>query len=46
MKQCLADLERDPKRFTPRGIHSQISNAKNRLVGPAEYTFQRPIGTI
>jgi DNA helicase-2/ATP-dependent DNA helicase PcrA len=37
VKQCLADLERDPKRFTPRGIHSQISNAKNRLVGPAEY---------
>ena len=37
VKQCLAELERDPKRFTPRGIHSQISNAKNRLVGPAEY---------
>jgi DNA helicase-2/ATP-dependent DNA helicase PcrA len=37
VKQCLADLERDPKRFTPRGIHSQISNAKNRLVGPDEY---------
>src|SRR5262249_53503221 len=37
VKQCLAELERDPKRFTPRGIHSQISNAKNRLVGPAEF---------
>src|SRR5213080_4331389 len=37
VKQCLEELERDPKRFTPRGIHSQISNAKNRLVGPAEY---------
>jgi superfamily I DNA/RNA helicase len=37
VKQCLAELERDPKRFTPRGIHSQISNAKNRLVGPDEY---------
>jgi DNA helicase-2/ATP-dependent DNA helicase PcrA len=34
VKQCLEELERDPKRFTPRGIHSQISNAKNRLVGP------------
>ena len=33
-KQCLEDLERDPKRFTPRGIHSQISNAKNQLIGP------------
>jgi ATP-dependent DNA helicase UvrD/PcrA len=37
VKQCLEELERDPKRFTPRGIHSQISNAKNRLVGPADY---------
>src|SRR6476659_4110728 len=36
-KQCLEELERDPKRFTPRGIHSQISNAKNQLIGPAEY---------
>jgi DNA helicase II / ATP-dependent DNA helicase PcrA len=37
VKQCLEELERDPKRFTPRGIHSQISNAKNRLVTPADY---------
>jgi DNA helicase-2/ATP-dependent DNA helicase PcrA len=37
VKQCLEELDRDPKRFTPRGIHSQISNAKNRLVGPAAY---------
>jgi DNA helicase-2/ATP-dependent DNA helicase PcrA len=36
-KQCLEELERDPKRFTPRGIHSQISNAKNQLVSPEEY---------
>jgi DNA helicase II / ATP-dependent DNA helicase PcrA len=36
-KQCLEDLERDPKRFTPRGIHSQISNAKNQLIGPDAY---------
>jgi len=36
-KQCLEELERDPKRFTPRGIHSQISNAKNQLIGPEEY---------
>ena len=27
----------DPKRFTPRGIHAQISNAKNPLVTPDEY---------
>src|SRR5207253_7600936 len=37
-KQCLGELDRDPKRFTPRGIHSQISNAKNQLIGPVEYT--------
>jgi DNA helicase-2/ATP-dependent DNA helicase PcrA len=37
VKQCLEELERDPKRFVPRGIHSQISNAKNLLVGPDEY---------
>jgi DNA helicase-2/ATP-dependent DNA helicase PcrA len=38
VKRCLEELDRDPKRFTPRGIHSQISNAKNQLVGPAEYS--------
>jgi DNA helicase II / ATP-dependent DNA helicase PcrA len=27
----------DPKRFVPRGIHAQISSAKNQLVGPEEY---------
>jgi DNA helicase-2/ATP-dependent DNA helicase PcrA len=36
-KQCLEELERDPKRFTPRGIHEQISAAKSQLVGPDEY---------
>jgi DNA helicase-2/ATP-dependent DNA helicase PcrA len=37
VKDCLAELERDPKRFAPRGIHSRISNAKNQLIGPDEY---------
>jgi len=37
VKQCLEELERDPKRFTPRGIHSVISRAKNELVGPVEF---------
>jgi len=36
-KACLEELERDPKRFVPRGIHAQISMAKNQLVGPDEY---------
>jgi DNA helicase-2/ATP-dependent DNA helicase PcrA len=37
VKACLEELGRDPKRFTPRGIHAQISNAKNQLIGPDEY---------
>ncbi len=37
VRSCLEELERDPKRFTPRGIHGQISNAKNQLIGPDEY---------
>ena len=37
VKQCLEELDRDPKRFVPRGIHTQISNAKNQLIGPEEY---------
>ncbi|HET7555259.1 MAG TPA: UvrD-helicase domain-containing protein, partial [Gaiellaceae bacterium] len=36
-KACLEELERDPKRFVPRGIHAQISAAKNQLVTPASY---------
>ncbi len=38
VKACLEELGKDPKRFTPRGIHAQISNAKNQLVTPEEYT--------
>ena len=37
VKQCLEELDRDPKRFVPRGIHAQISNAKNQLVSAEEY---------
>ena len=37
VKQCLQELDRDPKRFTPRGIHSVISREKNNLVGPVEF---------
>jgi DNA helicase II / ATP-dependent DNA helicase PcrA len=37
VKQCLEELEKDPKRFVPRGVHVQISNAKNGLVTPAMY---------
>ena len=37
VKNCLEELERDTKRFVPRGIHAQISNAKNELVSPDDY---------
>src|SRR5437870_9923612 len=36
-KAVLEELDRDPKRFVPRGIHAQISTAKNSLVSPEEY---------
>ena len=38
VKACLEELGKDPKRFSPRGIHHQISQAKNQLVSPEEYT--------
>ncbi len=37
VKQVLEDENYDPKRFVPRGIHAQISMAKNQLVSPDEY---------
>jgi DNA helicase-2/ATP-dependent DNA helicase PcrA len=37
VKQCLEELERDPKRFPAKGIHEHISAAKNQLIGPDEY---------
>ena len=37
VKACLEELGKDPKRFSPRGIHAQISRAKNQLVSPEQY---------
>ncbi|HWK18568.1 MAG TPA: UvrD-helicase domain-containing protein [Solirubrobacteraceae bacterium] len=37
VKRCLDELGIDPKRFTPGGIHSQISDAKNRLRDADDY---------
>ncbi len=34
----LRDLNLDSKRFPPRSMHAQISNAKNEMVGPEEYS--------
>jgi DNA helicase-2/ATP-dependent DNA helicase PcrA len=40
VKRCLDDLDIDPKRFTPRAIQRQISNAKNNLLDAAAYREQ------
>src|SRR4051794_36514539 len=37
VKQCLEELNLDQKRFVPRSIHAQISNAKNELITRDEY---------
>ncbi len=38
VKACLEELDKDPKRFSPRGIHAEISRSKNQLVSPAMYS--------
>lgn len=38
MKACLKELNLSEKQYPPRGILRTISNAKNELIGPAEYT--------
>ena len=37
VKTILEEEGFDPKRFVPRGIHAQISAAKNQLVGPDQF---------
>src|ERR671925_1102547 len=37
IKKCLDDLNVDVKRFTPRAMQSQISDAKNKLRSSEEY---------
>ena len=41
VKHCLEELNFDPRRFPPQGIHARISDAKNRLVGVEEYGADR-----
>jgi DNA helicase-2/ATP-dependent DNA helicase PcrA len=36
-KRCIGELGIDPKRFTPAAIHSQISDAKNKLRSSEDY---------
>ena len=37
IKKCLDDLDIDPKRFTPRAMQVQISDAKNKLRSASDY---------
>jgi DNA helicase-2/ATP-dependent DNA helicase PcrA len=37
LKKCLDDLDIDSKRFTPRAMQSQISDAKNKLRSHEDY---------
>jgi DNA helicase II / ATP-dependent DNA helicase PcrA len=37
VKRCIDELDIDPKRFTPRAIRRQISDAKNTLLDSAAY---------
>jgi len=36
-KQALEELNLDPKQYVPRALHSAISAAKSRLIGPKDY---------
>jgi DNA helicase-2/ATP-dependent DNA helicase PcrA len=37
VKRCIEELDVDPKRFTPRAIKRQISDAKNQLLDSSAY---------
>src|SRR5919204_495621 len=37
VRHCLAELDVDPKRFTPAAVQTQISDAKNRLRSAEDY---------
>src|SRR5438874_3262660 len=37
VKRCMRELQMNDEAFPPRSILSRISNAKNELIGPAEY---------
>jgi ATP-dependent DNA helicase UvrD/PcrA len=52
VKRCLAELEVDPKRFPPRAVRSQISQAKNTLTDVETYReaqggyFERTVADV
>src|SRR3954449_1428626 len=37
VRQCLSELDVDPKRFTPAAVQNQISDAKNKLRSAEDY---------
>ncbi len=39
-KNCIEELELDPKRFAPRAVHGAISKAKDRLLTAGAYAEQ------
>ena len=40
VKNCVEELDIDPKRFAPRGIRHQISDAKNQLLDAEAYRLK------
>ena len=40
IKQCMDELDVDPKRFAPRAIKRQISDAKNQLIDAEAYRIK------
>ncbi|MBN1528182.1 MAG: exodeoxyribonuclease V subunit gamma [Thermoleophilaceae bacterium] len=40
VKACIDELDVDPKRFSPRGIRRQISDAKNQLLDAEAYRLK------
>ena len=40
IKRCMEELNVDPKRYPPEAISRQISDAKNQLLGPAQFRDQ------
>ena len=52
IKDCLKELNLDPKQYAPNAIQSAISNAKNQLMGPkamerdADNFFQKKVAEV
>lgn len=41
IKQVLKELNLDEKQYKPNTVHNRISDAKNNLIGPAEYAMDK-----